>query len=364
MSNLSESKTKLVVMVVDDDVVMLNTIFSILKNDYAVRPFRAPREAMAYAQEQGVDLVLLDSKMPEMSGYEFLAELHSFRSTKDVPVIFLAGASSEDVEAEALSRGAADCLLKPVNAQVLLVRVRMQCDLLEYRQQVERKVRERTAEVRLMCNKLRDREALVLMLLARVTDLRDSDTGNHIRRTKEFTELIVRDLLANPQSNYQLDPAEAENIISSSTLHDIGKIGTPDAILCKEGPLTDEEREMIKQHPVYAYNLLSEFLEEDKTANDFLRTAREIAYGHHEQWSGKGYPRQLVGANTPLSARIVAIADVYDALTSSRPYKKPMPHEKASSIIIEGGGAHFDPYLVEIFKRHHERFAHIAETIR
>ncbi|MDR0434379.1 MAG: HD domain-containing protein, partial [Gracilibacteraceae bacterium] len=174
-------------------------------------------------------------------------------------------------------------------------------------------------------------------------------------RTTGFSRVLVEDLLARPKEGYLLTVSEGQDIVEATKLHDLGKIAIPDAVLLKPGKLTPEEFEIIKMHPVYGEDMLHDAVNE-MGGDSLLLTARDIAYGHHEKWNGSGYPRGISGAEIPLSARIAAIADVFDALTSTRPYKKPFPPEKAFSIIYADSGAHFDPYLVEIVRRHEADF--------
>jgi response regulator RpfG family c-di-GMP phosphodiesterase len=188
--------------------------------------------------------------------------------------------------------------------------------------------------------------------------MRDHETGGHIERTTEYVRIIVEDILDNPSDGYSFTRAEADDIVRSSKLHDLGKIAIPDNILLKDEKLTNEEFGIIKQHTTNGQQFLDYFISEME--DPFLQTARDIAHFHHERWNGSGYPRFLKGEDIPLPARIVAIADVYDALVSSRPYKKAFSHEESVEIIRESGGAHFDPYLIKIFERHAEEFKAVA----
>jgi putative two-component system response regulator len=200
---------------------------------------------------------------------------------------------------------------------------------------------------------------VTLNLLARVTDMRDHKTGDHIERTTEFVRIIAEYIYQNPQPGYTLTQAEVDEIVSSAKLHDLGKIATPDSILLKKGDLTEEEFAIIREHPIHGEELLGEF---NRQVNDsFLNTACEIAYAHHEKWDGTGYPQGLRGKEIPFSARIVAIADVYDALISERPYKRALSHEEAAEIIIKDNGTHFDPYLVRVFEQCAHEYAKVAD---
>jgi putative two-component system response regulator len=282
-----------------------------------------------------------------------------------------------DGEASALLMGAVDYITKPIRPQVLTTRICLQLELINHRKHLEQLVTEKTKGLSEALDLLRLREDVTLNLLARVTELRDSDTGTHIERTTEFVRLIVTDLLENPVDGYEVTKEQATDIIKSAQLHDLGKIAVPDSILLKPDKLTPEEFDIIKTHTSEGKKLLSDTVESMKTAetrhikddegnriiklDSFLATARDITYSHHEKWNGNGYPQGLSGADIPLAARIVALSDVYDALTSARPYKEAFSHEKSASIIYEDSGKHFDPYLVEVFKRHEKEFEEISK---
>lgn len=353
------SNNKPVILAVDDDAIILNTVLSTLRENYKVIPFTSGINALRYLESHTADLILLDYYMPEMTGFEVLQKIIENPDTREIPVIFLTGSIDGDGEASVLQSGAVDYILKPVKPQTLITRVKIQLELQQHRKNLEDLVAEKTKFLNIAYNKLKMREEITVNLLARATDLRDSETGRHIERTTEFVRIIVTDLVKNHPEGYRLSAEEAEEIIKSAKLHDLGKIAIPDKILLKEGRLTDEEFAVIKTHPVHGEHLFKDYV--DIIDNDlFLKTARDIAHLHHEKWNGAGYPLGLSGEEIPLSARIVAIADVYDALVSERPYKKAFTHEKAVEIIREDAGKHFDPYLVEVFLRHSDDFAGVA----
>lgn len=353
-------QSKPTVITVDDDAIILNSLLSILKPHYQVRPFSSGKTALKFLNSNPVNLVLLDCNMPEMNGFEVLANLQSDERTRDLPVIFLTGSEDGDSEVSALEKGAVDYILKPIKPKVLLTRVKQQLELQRYRRRLEALVEEKTENLRHAYEQLKLSEDTTLNILARTTDLRDSSTGDHIWRTTEFVRVIVEDLVENPRPGYSITPMMAEDIIKSSKLHDLGKIAVPDPILQKLGKLTADEFEIIKIHTTQGADLLDEFIEV-MGDNSFISTARDIALCHHEKWNGSGYPHGLQGESIPLSARIVAIADVYDALISVRPYKRSFTHEESMEIILHDSGSHFDPYLVLIFKKHHEDFLRIAQ---
>ena len=342
---------KPIIVAMDDQPAILHTIASELRELYQVRPFTSGQMVLKYLENQPADLILLDYDMPEMNGCEVLERLQADDRMVGIPVIFLTGSAHGNTEVEVLEKGASDYIQKPIKARVLQTRVRIQLELVRYRNQMEALVEEKT-------RKMRNREDIALNLLARATDMRDHDTGDHIKRTTAIIRTIVLDLMNNPIKGYTLTPQEAEDIIKSSKLHDLGKIAIPDNILLKPNRLNEDEFEIIKRHTLYGAELLSEY--NPQTGDDsFLDTARDIALGHHEKWDGAGYPNGLSGEDIPLSARITALADVYDALTSARPYKDPYSHKEALRIIASCNGTHFDPYLVELFIKHEKEFADI-----
>lgn len=351
------------ILTIDDDPIILNQIMSILKDEYMIRPFTSGDAALKFLETHPVDLILLDCNMPGgLSGFEVLERLQEIPEYKIIPVIFLTGSVDGDDEIRALENGAMDYLLKPIKGSSLAKRVSLQIELQEYRNELEMLVAERTEELYRANIKLLEREKITLDLLARASDLRDHDTGEHIARTTNYVRIIAEDLVDMPQEGYALTKSQAMDITEAAKLHDIGKVAMPDNVLLKPGKLTPEEFDIIKTHPVHGAQLLDEAVE--KLGDDnLLREARNIAYAHHEKWNGSGYPRKLAGADIPLAARIAAISDVFDALTSERPYKKAFSNEDAFRILYEDAGSHFDPYLIDVVKRHEEDFANIRAGI-
>lgn len=338
------------IVTIDDDPIILNTILNILRPYYAVRPFSSGSTALRFLASNHTDLIILDCSMPVLNGFEVMEILREDEKSSKTPILFLTALENGDNEVLALEKGAGDYLRKPVKPEVLLSRVRLQIELQKYRDHMESLVEEKTNSIIEAYDQLRLREKSILSMLAKATDMRDSNTGDHIRRTTEFVRLIVNELLSNPKDGYTLSRKQADHIIESSKLHDLGKIAVPDRILGKLEKLTADEYEVIKQHPLRGAEFLDEFV--DPQGDDFfLATARDIALYHHEKWDGTGYPFGLSGEKLPLSARIVAIADVYDALISERPYKEAFSHEKSIDIILSDSGRHFDPYLVLCFQR-------------
>jgi len=353
------SAYKPIIITIDDDPIILSLLISVLKTDYGVRPFTSGKTALEFLVKNHVDLVILDCQMPDMSGLEVLAALREDARTQSIPVIFLTGEVDAGSEVEALEHGAADYITKPIRHRSLLTRVRLQLELQSHRRKLEALVEERTRDMQKAFTSLKKREEITLRMLARATDMRDHETGDHIERTTDFVRIITEDVLHNPREGYILTNALANDIIRSSKLHDLGKIALPDEILRKPGRLTVAEFSLIKAHSVHGARFLSEFAHEMEE-DSFLDTARDIAYAHHERWDGSGYPLGLRGESIPLPARIVTIADVYDALMSIRPYKRALSHEEALRIVLDSAGSHFDPYLVTVFERHSEEFKRIT----
>ena len=362
MGRLSEDKTK-TILAIDDDPIVLNQIVSILKNEYTIKPITSGEAALKFLERNEINLILLDCNMPGgMSGFEVLAKLQEIPEYKSIPVIFLTGSIDGDDEMTALTNGAMDYLLKPIKEKSLSKRVSLQLELQDYRNELEMLVSERTEDLIRANIKLMEREKITLDLLAQAGDLRDHDTGEHIERTTNYVRIISEDLVNNPKNGYEITRQKMLDIVEAAKLHDIGKVAMPDGVLLKRGKLTPLEFEIIKTHPTHGANLLNEAVKK-LGEDDLLHEARKIAYAHHEKWDGNGYPRGLAGEAIPLSARIAAIADVFDALTSERPYKTAFSNEEAFEILYEAAGTHFDPYLIEVVKRHEIDFENIRVGI-
>jgi putative two-component system response regulator len=340
---------------VDDDPIILNSILSTLKQEYNVRPFTSGETALKFLSHNMADLILLDYNMPGMSGFDVLKTLQADVRLREIPVIFLTGSVNGDDEIQALEMGAMDYLLKPFKPRSLVTRVHLQLELYRYRHHLEALVEEKTEELRQINRKLEQRDKITLDLLAMASDMRDHDTGEHIARTTGYSRIIVEALLENPAEGYTLTRTKGSDIIEATKLHDIGKIAMPDSVLLKKGRLTDDEFEIIKTHPVHGGKMLREALV--KLGNDSLiQEALDIAYSHHEKWDGTGYPSGLKGTDIPIGARVSAIADVFDALTSVRPYKKAFSSRQAFDILYRDSGTHFDPHLIEIVRLHESEF--------
>ncbi|MDR1271996.1 MAG: response regulator [Clostridiales Family XIII bacterium] len=354
-------KNRKIIVSIDDDQIILNQIVDALSEQYSIRPFKSGEKAIKFIKNNRTDLILLDCNMPDgLSGFEVLERLQKDLEVSHIPVIFLTGSVDDDDEVRALDSGAIDFVIKPIKPVALQKRVAMQIELTEYRTRLENMVLQKTKELSDAYEKLLDREKVTLDLLAKAGDLRDHDTGEHIQRTADFSRIIANDLAQNPASGYEISQSAADDIAEATKLHDIGKIAMPDNVLLKPGKLTPEEFDIIKTHPAFGAGMLLEAV--GRLGNDnLLKEAYDIAYSHHEKWNGSGYPLGLAGTEIPLSARIAAIADVFDALTSDRPYKKAFSIGDALDILYDGAGQHFDPNLIEVVKKHEKDFAQIRQ---
>jgi len=310
-----------------------------------------------------VDLILLDVSMPEMSGYEVIQHLKDKPETQSTPVIFLTAHDNKDFEEKGLRLGAVDYITKPISPATLIARVQNHLELKAARDHIvsqneilEQRVQERTRELALT-------QDLTILSLASLAETRDNETGNHIRRTQSYVRILADHLLETGVYADQLSPEINALLEKSAPLHDIGKVGVPDAVLLKPGKLDEAEFEIIKTHPYLGMAAL-QGAEDMLGTTSFLRFAKEIVYSHHEKWDGSGYPQGLSGFDIPLSARLMAAADVYDALISKRVYKPPFSHEEAIELIVEGKGKHFDPAIVDAVVVVAGRFRETAERYK
>lgn len=369
------------VLVVDDQPENLLQLEDLLQDEFVVHTAMDGQQALDCLKEHkgSIDLVLLDIMMPGMNGFEVCKTIKSTASMKDVAVLFVTGLTEEDDEAYGLSLGADDFIYKPFSRPVVLARVRNQMQLIRARaslkirnENLERLVLTRTQTILRQSEELiaKNRSLLAfqdatIMAFCSLAEARDNETGNHIRRTQSYIKALAEVLQEHPRFKDVLDDDTIQLLYKSAPLHDIGKVGVPDSILLKPGKLTDAEWEVMKRHCEYGRDAISQTENGmGEGAGAFLRYAREIAYGHHEKWDGSGYPQGISGEDIPVSARLMAVADVYDALISERPYKKPFSHEQAVEIIREGRGTHFDPDVVDAMLQIHEEFREIAKRFK
>lgn len=362
MSLTAENFLQATVLVVDDTPDNLSLMSALLKDTYRVKIANNGEKAIKIAQsETPPDLILLDIMMPGMDGYEVCRILKSDPSTREIPVIFLTAMTSVDDEKKGLELGAVDYITKPISPPVVMARVKAHLQikasadfLKDKNSYLEQEVAKRTREISAI-------QDVTILAMASLAETRDSDTGNHIRRTQYYVKALAEKLQNHPRFSAALTDTYIDTLFKSAPLHDIGKVGIPDRILLKPGRFEPHEFEIMKTHTTLGRDAIAHAEEQLGLKVDFLACAKEIAYSHQEKWDGSGYPEGIGGDDIPVSARLMAVADVYDALISRRVYKDGMPHEKAVSIISEGRGNHFDPDIVDAFLVIHEDFRRIAQ---
>ncbi len=356
-----ETLPRATVLVVDDTPDNLTLMSSLLRDDYKVKVANSGERALRIARsETPPDLVLLDIMMPEMDGYQVIEQLKGDPATRDIPVIFLTAKATVDDEKKGLELGAVDYITKPISPPIVLARVRTHlslkasADFLRDRAAfLEEEVARRTREVRAI-------QDVTILAMASLAETRDNDTGNHIRRTQHYVKALAEQLKTHPRFTAFLTEANIALLFKSAPLHDIGKVGIPDRILLKPGRFDAQEFEIMKTHAMLGREAITHAEKALGTPVDFLRMAKEIAYSHQEKWDGSGYPDGLAGNAIPIAARLMALADVYDALISRRVYKNAMPHKEAVRIITEGRDKHFDPDIVDAFLSIEDEFKAIA----
>ncbi|MBS2034552.1 two-component system response regulator [bacterium] len=351
------------VLIVDDTPDNLALMSALLKDECLVKVANHGQKALRIAaSDTSLDLILLDVMMPEMDGYEVCRRLKAEEATRDIPVIFLTAKSEVGDETLGFSLGAVDYISKPISPPVVLARVRTHLKLKQmsdalkaHNITLEEEVERRTAEVVAI-------QDVTIHAMASLAETRDSDTGNHIRRTKHYVRLLAEKLRDHPRFEHFLgDDRNIDMLYKSAPLHDIGKVGVPDRILLKPGRFEPDEMEIMKTHTTLGRDAILQAERELGLEMPFLHHAKEIAYSHQEKWDGSGYPQGLAGEDIPISARLMAVADVYDALISKRVYKDGMSHEQAVKIMHEGSGSHFDPDVILAFLELQAEFQEVAE---
>ena len=350
------------ILAVDDTADNLSLITGLLKGRYRLKVANNGETALRLAQSAPLpDLVLLDILMPGLSGWDVCQALKADPATSHIPVVFLTAMNAPEDETRGLEMGAADFIAKPLNPATLLARVATQLKLKASADFLKDKNAFLEDEVGRRTRELAAIQDVTVLALASLAETRDNETGNHIRRTQYYVRFLARRASEHPKFARDLTPAFIETLFKSAPLHDIGKVGIPDRILLKPGRFEPEEFEIMKTHAVLGREAIQKAEEQLGMDVPFLATAKEIAWCHQEKWDGSGYPRGLVGEAIPLSARIMAIADVYDALISRRVYKEGMPHEKAVVIMKDGRGSHFDPDLTDLFLEVADQFHKVAQ---
>jgi len=347
------------IFLVDDDPTNLMVGKNVLDKTYNVFTIDSGARLFKFLLRIMPDLILLDINMPQMSGYEVLRQLKQNPSTASIPVIFLTALDSEESEFEGLALGARDFITKPFNPTLLLKRIELHLlvesqrqELIKYNNNLEEMVEQKIKTVIELKN-------VVLKTMAELVEHRDDITGGHVDRTMGYVKVLIDAMRAGMVYLDEINSWDEALVLQSSQLHDVGKISIKDAILFKPGKLTPDEFKEIKGHTTFGAKVIQDLI--DSTSDSgFLEYARIFAISHHEKWDGSGYPYGLAGQDIPLMGRIMAIADVYDALVTNRPYKRAFSHEDAVKIITDDSGKHFDPALVSCFVDANEKFRKIS----
>lgn len=323
---MDKNALKQKLLIVDDEAVNLRILKVTLEQDYQLMFAKSGQQALQVAQNETPDLILLDIMMPDMTGFETCQQLKQRPELEHIPVIFVTALSDPDDEAKGFEVGGVDYITKPISPAIVKARVKTHLSLVNVEQ-------------------IKRTQLDIIHMLGRASEYKDNETGLHVKRMSEYSHLLA---LA---AGWSRDEAEA--LLYAAPMHDIGKIGIPDAILQKPGPLTDEEFDIMRQHPIMGLHIIGD------TRSPLLQLAKVVARTHHEKFDGSGYPAGLAGFDIPQAGRITAIADVFDALTSKRPYKDAWPLEKAFALLNDQKGKHFDPELVDLFISQRDKVAQI-----
>lgn len=349
------------ILVVDDTPDNIDLLCAVLADGYRTKvALNGERALKIAAGADQPDLILLDVMMPGMSGYEVCRALKADPATAHIPVIFVTAMSEEADEQQGLAMGAVDYITKPISAPIVLARVRSQLTLKRAQDFLRDQNQYLESEIALRTREIEALQDVTILTMASLAETRDNETGNHIRRTSHYVKALAEQLRAHPRFAHFLSEKNITLLFKSAPLHDIGKVGIPDRILLKPGRFEPHEMEIMKTHTTLGRDAIVAAEKALGVTVDFLTFAKEIAYGHQEKWDGSGYPEGLAGDAIPISARLMAVADVYDALISRRVYKDGMSHAAAVAIILEGRGSHFDPDMVDAFMTLQQTFIDIA----
>ncbi|NOX92173.1 MAG: response regulator [Gammaproteobacteria bacterium] len=359
------------ILVVDDNEMNRDLLLRRLGNaEFQLASATDGEEALALLRAQSFDLVLLDIMMPVLDGYQTLQVIQNDAVLRRVPVIMITALDDVDSAVRCIEMGAVDYVTKPFNPILLRARVdanlerkRMSDQEEHRREEIERNNVSLSEEVRAKVLEISQSQLAAIFAMSKLAESRDPETGEHLERMREYCKLLSEQLSHMPKFQSIIDRAFVDNIYAASPLHDIGKVGIDDSVLLKPGALNDEEWVIMKQHPVIGAETLRE-VDRQHPGNDFIHTGIEIAESHHEKWDGSGYPHGLSGETIPLVARILALGDVYDALTSRRCYKDAFSHEKSRDIIKKGLGSHFDPDVVLAFFEAENDFKKVRQEYR
>ena len=329
------------IFIVDDNSANLLMAEEVLSDHYEVITMLSVSIMFELLEDVIPDLILLDIMMPDIDGFAALKQLKANSRYEEIPVMFLTSKSDAATEARGFEIGVMDFISKPFSGPVLLNRIKKHLA-------IEDVIQERTEMLQHRTEKLLRLQNSLASVLATMVESRDKLTGRHIERTAAYIKILINAMLKKGLYQDELREWNVDVLISAARLHDLGKIAVTDLILNKTGKLTEEEFEIIKTHALEGEKVIDDIINESGD-EEFLNYAKLCAGSHHEKWNGTGYPRGLSGTDIPLQGRIMAIADVYDALVSERPYKKAFTHERAMEILLENKGTHFDPNIVDVF---------------
>ncbi|MDD3935605.1 two-component system response regulator [Rhodoferax sp.] len=349
------------ILVVDDSSANLSLLFGLLHESYTVKAVNHGAKALAMVSQDEPDLILLDIMMPDINGYEVCRQLKATPRTQHIPVIFLTSKNEVENEEMGMALGAVDYITRPISPEILLSRLR--AHLVDATHARTMRINNEYLEFE-VAKRARDTAALqevTILALASLAEVRDVETGNHLRRTQHYIRALARHLREHPRFSSFLSPSVIDMLFKCAPLHDIGKVGIPDRILLKPEHFEPHEFEIMKTHPQLGYDALMNAQVVTQESMEFMQIAKQIVYTHHEKWDGSGYPQGLAGETIPIPGRLMALADVYDALISRRVYKDGMPHEKAKAILVAGRGKHFDPDILDAFLALEDEFQAIAK---
>jgi len=355
------------IIIVDDNISNLTQGRNILKSFYEVFPAPSVEKMFEILENILPDLILLDIRMPERSGYDAIKELKEDKRFHEIPVIFLTAKADDESELQGLELGAVDYIRKPFNPPLLIKRIEKELlfvkqtkELKRTKKELQRIVDSLEEAVLEKVKAISDLQNSIISDVAELVEFRDENTGGHLLRTKVFLKILVEEMMEQGVYSHITDEWDVDLLVLSSALHDVGKIVISDSILLKPDQLTPKEFELMKSHVSASIDIIERMMDNSPNS-DFLKYAFAIAGTHHEKWNGAGYPIGLRGENIPLEGRLMAIVDVYDALTSKRPYKEPFSHEESYRIIVNGSGEHFDPRLIKVFQAVSEEFKFVNQ---
>ncbi len=360
-NDIFNKESKKQVFIVDDEVTNLKVAAGVLREHYKLTLLTSGLELLNVLEKNIPDLLLLDIEMPGVSGFEIIKELKRKEETQNIPVIFLTAKDDVESEIKGLTLGAIDYIYKPFSPPILLKRIEHHLALIEQQKELQffnenlnRIVKEKTETILQL-------QYSILSTVANLVEFRDVNTGGHIERTQHYLSVMLKAMKEKGVYKEEISYWKIPLLIQSAQLHDVGKIAISDTILKKQEKLTPEEMEIMMQHTTFGAKIIRK-ISVSIYGDEFLKYAEILAQHHHERWDGQGYPNKLKGEDIPLPGRVMAIADVYDALVSDRPYKKAFTHDEAVKIIIESSGTQFDPKLVELFKEVADKFKYENQT--